>query len=320
MRQMLDIIIPHWNEPFSTGKTLFDMLAMQKGADFEQIRVLLIHDGSDPFPDETFSGYPYQVEQHCIPHSGVSAARNRGLELAKAKWVTFCDFDDYYSDLYAMKIIQSVLDDEEHDLLWNPIWMEDMRYGKLAVFPLTKFNMIFVHNKYMRLDFIRANGLKFNEDLQYSEDSSFLAVMNVMLEQERIGKIASPMPLYTWSYRPGSCTADREKQKRNIEHLFDANRFISMEFERLNCQDASLMKYRAVCDAYFCLTGADTDQDTELEQRVLAFWKANREEIGKCAKGDLVRVFESSERNHRRRGENLSKRPTLAEWLKGLER
>lgn len=312
---MLDFIVPHYNEPWETGKAFFEMLAMQKGVDFEQIRVLLIHDGTVAFSDDLFKPFPYEVVQYCVPHKGVSAARNFGMDKAEAKWVCFCDFDDHYSDVYALKMVLDLLGTDDFDLLWNPIWMEDFNNGSLRIYPLTRFNMIFVHNKYMRLDFLRANELRFNEELSYSEDSSFLAVMNILLEQRRIGEIKTPCPLYTWAYRKGSCTTDEGNRKRNIEHLFNANRWIALQFERLNYKDAPLMKFRAICDAYFCLHSEDCPQ-TDLEKTVADYWKVSKDEIEACSPNDLTDVMMASKRNSR----TNVKEPKIMNWLKGLEK
>lgn len=314
---MLDFIVPHYNEPWSVGKPFFDMLAMQKGIDFDDIRVLLIHDGSDMFPEKTFNKYPYKVEQHRIAHKGVSAARNFGIDLATAKWVSFCDFDDSYTDIYALKMILDLLETDDYDMLWNPIYMEDMRNGRLVIYPLLKFNMIFVHNKYIRLDYLIEKGLRFNEDLAYSEDSAFLAILNVMLDHKRIGAIRSPAPLYTWAYRAGSCTTSEKNKLRNVQHLFNGNRYIAKSFEDIGYEDATLMKFRAVCDAYYALTSSDAPANCEdLKKQVANFWTANKSEIGKCDKVKLQKVMKSSHRNvDWKKG---VKRPSLSEWLKQI--
>lgn len=315
---LLDIVLTHYNESFDVGKLFFDMLAVQKGVDFSKIRVILVHDGSDFFPEENFSDYPYKVEQHRIAHKGVSAARNFGMDLATAKWLCFCDFDDYYTDVYALKLITESLKTSDFDLLWNPIYMEDYIDDEFVVYPLLKFNMIFVHNKYIRTDFLYETKLRFNESLSYSEDTAFLAILNIMLEENRIGKIKSPCPLYTWSYREGSCTTDDDNKPRNIEHLFNANIYISREMERLHYKDADLMKFRAICDVYMAATSRDAPKCDELLQRVARYWIENKSRIAKQSKKELQRVYNCSVGNNKFLRKSFD-RPSLGMWLKDIE-
>ena len=49
---MLDIIVTHYKEPFDVGKKLFDMIGLQRCVDLDQIRVLIVHDGSEAFQTE----------------------------------------------------------------------------------------------------------------------------------------------------------------------------------------------------------------------------------------------------------------------------
>ena len=311
---MLDIIMPHYDEPWFVGKPFFDMLAIQKGVDFSQIRVILVHDGKPGYANKVFAGYPFKVDQYSIDHGGVSAARNFGFEKATAEWITFCDFDDTYTNIYALKLIMESLD-ENYDLLWNPVYMEDVKDGKMRIFPLEKFNMVFVHNKYIRREFLIETGLKFNTNLQYAEDSAFLAILNIMLKQNKIGQIKTPEPLYVWAYRTGSCTTNLKNRERNIRHLFEANKYISEEMERLGYEDAVLMKFRAITDSYFSLTGKDAVDCEDLKKDVGEYWQKHRQEIGKANREKLMKVYKASYGNEKTSAKDED-RPTLAEWLK----
>ena len=43
---LLDIIVPHYKEPWEVGRPLFEMLALQRGVSFSDFRVILVNDGS----------------------------------------------------------------------------------------------------------------------------------------------------------------------------------------------------------------------------------------------------------------------------------
>ena len=70
----LDIIIPHYKEPWETCKYLFDTIATQRGIDFKDIRALVVNDGDCILSESAFCDYPYKVEYLVKEHGGVSAA------------------------------------------------------------------------------------------------------------------------------------------------------------------------------------------------------------------------------------------------------
>lgn len=310
---MLDIIMPHYNEPFDVGRPFFDMLALQRCVDFRQIRVILVHDGTTKFGKPMIVKYPFQIDQYVIEHKGVSAARNYGLEKATAEWVAFCDFDDAFVNAYALKLIFDSLN-PDFDLLWNPIFMEDFNHGKIKIYPYDKFNMVFVHNKYFRREFLLSTGLRFNENLQYAEDSAFLAVLNIHLKDGKVGEIKTPEPLYVWSYRPGSCTTDTKNTLRNVRHLFEANKYIAEEMVRLNYEQAPLMMFRAVTDAYVSASKSNIRHDKDFMMKVSEYWKEHRCEIGKMDRKKLSNVLSSSLKNKKLLASD-EKIPSFAEWI-----
>lgn len=321
MKQMLDIVIPHYNEPWETGRPFFDMLAMQKGIDFRQIRVLLIHDGPYQFPKDTFDRYPYKVEQHTIEHKGVSAARNKGLELAKATWVTFCDFDDSYFGMFSLKFVFDVLDTEKYDLLWGPFIVESVAdSGKLVLTANEPWNSVWVHNKYFRTKWLKELGMLFNENLNISEDSAFLAVLISQTNVKRVGKINSPYPLYTWCYREGSATTNKSHAYRNMVGQFFRNVYVCDQFREKGYDDADAMVARTMTDAYISLTRLDPPEGCdEMRKFVADFWKKNKAKVRKVSSEKLQKVMKASIKEGRDNGWLNDNRPKFADWLKELE-
>ena len=317
---MLDIIMPHYTEDWSIVKPYFDMLSCQKCADMSQIRVRIVHDGVKAFPKSYFSKMPFQVLQDCLPHGGVSAARNYGIEKADAKWITFCDCDDMFNSPYAMKFIFEVLGTEDYDMLWNEFVMENKETdGSMNLQVNRKFNMVWTHNKYYRLDFIREHGLRFNESLYMSEDSAFNAIVNLEIAHERIGHIKSPMPLYIWTFREGSVTLDKSRLLLNMEGHFDRNVYVYNEFVRRNYKDANLMAGRTLTDAYVNLTRKELPEGWEhFRQRVREWAIENRTVLRSLTNDEMQRVLKASKTESEAARFLNPDRPGLVEWYKAL--
>ena len=93
------IIIPVYNAEATLNKCV-DSVLMQQFANFE---VILVDDGSKDGSLQICEEYARKDSRVTVIHKengGVSSARNRGLEIAKGKWVTFVDSDDYLGNVF----------------------------------------------------------------------------------------------------------------------------------------------------------------------------------------------------------------------------
>jgi glycosyltransferase involved in cell wall biosynthesis len=317
----LEIIMPHYTEDWSIVRPFFDMLSCQKGVDFSQMRVHLIHDGTDPFPKKNFSHVPCQVVQTKLPHKGVSATRNYGIDHADAKWVCFCDCDDTYASIYALRFVFEVLGTNDYDILWGGFVMESYGPEGIQLQPHDKLDLVWIHNKYYRLDFIKDNHLRFCEDLYMSEDSAFNAIANILTPASRIGHIKAPAPLYVWCYREGSVTLDKSRLLKNMEGHFDRNLYVLDKFREYNYQDADLQAGRTLTDAYVNLTRTDLPDGWEhFRDRVREFIIKEADALNRIKKDDLYRVLHASESEAETGGYLNPDRPALTNWIRIITR
>ena len=250
---MLDIIVTHYKEPWQIGKKFFDMLGLQVAVNFDDIRVTLIHDGTDLFPDEYFSEYPYTVEQVRIDHAGVSAARNTGIERATQKWIQFCDFDDMYSNAFSLKTVLDVLDTDLYDVLWDDFWSVD-RLNDGWVINRRSENVVFVHGKVFRREYLMQSCLRFDTSLEFNEDCLFCTTALETLPCERIGKINTPFPFYVWCYTPKSTTSTQANWWRAYIGGYDRNRKVVELFKKCKPKERyQAMVARHIWDSYYML-------------------------------------------------------------------
>ncbi len=114
MRTTLSIIVPVYNSKQYLERCIKSILN-SRFVDFE---LLLIDDGSTDGSSEICDTYASSDERVFVTHtvnSGVSYARNIGLQKAKGKWITFIDSDDYIDDKY----LETLLIDGEEDFVWT---------------------------------------------------------------------------------------------------------------------------------------------------------------------------------------------------------
>ena len=292
---MLDIIVTHYNEPWRTGRKFFDMLGCQRGIKFSDIHVILVHDGTDAFPDEYFQRYPYTVQQYTIPHGGVSAARNYGLDKATDTWIEFCDFDDMYIHAYALKQILSVMD-QDVDYMWMPFYAEYVIDDKLYVKQQDE-NVVWIHGKYFRRQWLIDNNLRFPEGIHYSEDSAFCAIVNAVVKPDRRGKIHTEFPIYSWTYRPDSISTDPKNIVSNTSGFIDRNFYVVEEMQRRGIPH-QLMVGRMFADAYCAFHRDGISLPAE------EWWFAINalkylDDLHKNSTGDMLKVFAAARRTFR---------------------
>ena len=247
---LLDIIVPHAKEPWEVVRPFFDVINSQKGIDFNDFRVLLVHDGVAPFPERYFDG-PAHVEQMVVMKGGVSSARNWGLEHAKATWVNFSDCGDCYSSIFSLLMIFNVLKDEKakelYDVMWAPFYMSGG--NNLAEFK--NFNAVFIHNKYYNREFLMKKGIRFCERLYMSEDSAFNQLVRMETVDTRFGKIDTPYPMYSWCRREGSITMTKGNWLKITEGHFDRNVYVAEEYlKHGDKRRAILVVCRTLTDVY----------------------------------------------------------------------
>lgn len=93
------VIIPVYNAERTLRRCL-DSLLNQNRTDVE---IIAVNDGSADSSPEILAAYKDKyscISVFNIPDSGVSKARNTGIEAAEGKYILFVDSDDYVSDHY----------------------------------------------------------------------------------------------------------------------------------------------------------------------------------------------------------------------------
>lgn len=295
---LLDIIITHYKEPFETGKKLFDILALQRGISFDDFRVIVVEDGSENvIPDDCLAAYPYRIDHITIPHGGVSSARNAGMDYATAKWISFCDFDDVFSNIYALRDVLSLLPAEQYDMLHCELLTEDFTGEKeiLIVTP-KKARFVFIHGKYYRRQWLIDNGIRFDETMPFQEDSLFNAIVIAVADYRRIGEIKTVFPPYVWCRRNGSVTKDGRQDEAVLGHFIRNCKLCDFYYENLPKERLEDLVVRVTYDTYFMVksTRASAILKTQIQEDFCKFLQQYGEYYKKPDQNTLQQIEEIS--------------------------
>lgn len=196
----LDIIVPHYKEPWETCKYLFDTIATQRGMLFDDIRLIVVNDGDEAVLDESlWEDYPFKVTYIVKAHGGVSHTRNAGLVASDADYVMFCDIDDGFLNNYALHLVFSAMQ-EGVDFLCGAFIEEtwDLE-GNPIIHPHTR-DLTFMHGKAYRREFLIEHDLYFDPAMTLHEDGYFnMLVYSVVNKYGKLKYVDTPYYLWRWN-------------------------------------------------------------------------------------------------------------------------
>ena len=93
---LFSVVVPVYNGACSLAQTLDSVLQQT----WEAYEIIVVNDGSTDATGEIIDDYaqryPDRVQAYHQANAGVSAARNRGVTLARGTWVAFLDADDVF--------------------------------------------------------------------------------------------------------------------------------------------------------------------------------------------------------------------------------
>lgn len=186
MEKRASVIIPTYNCAGFIERAVKSVLNQT----YKEIDIIVVDDGSidntkeilEPYLKNNIIRYFYQR------NLGVSAARNKGLGLAKSEYVAFLDADDFWESTFIESMLFnkkkykiSVCDcsilyfEDKEKLIRRKHVIEKSENWEITFILKNHVDMIGTLSRCMfDLRYVRDNEIKFNEDLRYREDWDFL--------------------------------------------------------------------------------------------------------------------------------------------------
>ena len=259
------------------------------------IEILVLDDGSPAEHAATVDRYGSRdrVRVFHLPHGGVSAARNRGIAEAAARWITFVDSDDYVDSRTLQKIMNEI-DSYEGDVhlfgggfdsmgsvQYNTTFLQEGHdYGKdeqgkiaimesalaIGVLPETciqRFSYGAPYCKLFRRDFLIDNGLRFDEGVRFAEDTLFSlgvyrAAASIFYHEDTLYFYVNNSDSVTRRFRPG-ISKDMDIFFERVRAFLDDARLFA-PLERAYYLRAQLEAGRAFTREFFNPNNTDPDR------------------------------------------------------------
>lgn len=220
MSKRLQILVPHYKLPQEEMSNLLDMIYVQRGINFDDIGVIIANDGDLSVIDEEFLDYyrqKFDVEYHILPHAGVSATRNRLIDLATADFIMFCDDDDTFLSNRSLKILLDCTETHKSANVLRSRYKYEVRYGNETVLNDAGETEMYsnLHGMLLRREFLVKNNIRFYERINVHEDSVFNILLGSHLHYENQEEIIINSQTYIY------CHNDNSICKYNSDDKFD---------------------------------------------------------------------------------------------------
>ena len=199
----LSIIIPYYNTPDYTEE-LLNMLTPQVDRIKLNVEIIVVDDGSKkPFvyADKQI------VTIYRQDNAGVSAARNRGIEEAKGRYISFIDSDDLVAVNYVEKVLKAIETEPEAVYIsWRTLGSGWKYACNLSMTEFPAWNLC-VWNRILRRDII--GDVRFNEKKKVAEDADFLHQLKI----NKVERITD----YLYFYRTGHESLSKRYQSGELD-------------------------------------------------------------------------------------------------------
>lgn len=238
---LISVIIPVYNT-YDYVKRGIDSVLSQT---YKSIELIMVDDGSTDGSKELLDHIHEINPQIIVVHqnnSGVSVARNRGLDLISGKYVCFLDSDDWLTD-DAIEFLYEQIKEKDKTVSACDRNFVEIKNGNLEVkrqrdseAPIylsatqalletgtVKLNLQSACYKLFPVSLINGKEhIRFNEEISHGEDGLF--VFDILCRAE--GIVFSPEPKWNILTRPGSATTS-DFSSRMLTALWAVDKMIS---------------------------------------------------------------------------------------------
>ena len=277
MDAIISIIIPVYN----TESYLRECLDSVKNQSMSEIEIICVDDGSTDSSGAILDEYARLDERFVVihqPNAGQSAARNKGIDISRGKYVCFLDADDWYESECCQTLYETA---EKFNNEFVTAAFREIG-GKKQILPLKNSNAVYVDDmdkycfithvqftiwgKLYRKDFIEKHNIRFLEGVCY-EDNHF------SIKAALCAKEVRHIPNVLYNYRIGTGYSKDPKQVRKRMTVIEMEKYLLDDiFQSATISDElrnTLYNKKLKTYSHFYRRIATPDLKAECRQRIL---------------------------------------------------
>lgn len=188
---LLSIIVPIYNTGKYIGKCLESLTA--QNLSLEKYEIICINDGSTDNSCVIVESYAKKFSNIRFvsqENKGVSAARNKGIHLAKGKYIWFVDSDDFIKSNVLAQIAGILIDGDCDRLTLLPFAFRDNEENDIPIEVTAEMYSVtykdWLWTQIFKTNLIVDNHIRFDEEVSYAEDSLFvLQITHLLINRKK---------------------------------------------------------------------------------------------------------------------------------------
>ena len=186
MSELVSVIMPVYNVERFLKKSLTSILNQT----YNNLEIILVDDGSPDNSGKICDKFAEKDERIVVIHKkngGVSSARNEGLKVAKGKYVTFADSDDWLADNAVELMVKKIESDDSDFCMGSYVMIGATRNSEASIkddctFSVNQSEKLthYIQKlrspwcKLFKKEIIKEHGIEFPLGITYGEDAIFV--------------------------------------------------------------------------------------------------------------------------------------------------
>ena len=230
------VVIPTYNPKIYIGRL---MKSIATNECIDDVEIIVSDDvSSEPFDDvlEPFSNLNI-VRIANKEHTGFPRyGRQHGLEVAKGKWITFADQDDYFLANALDHMKECIIKENMHNFIVSDFIEESVETGKRI---RRKGRSGWTHGKFYEKEFMTKYGISYDY-VKYCEDINLSTKIDCVCIANHVKSHEYPNQVYVWGRRKDSLS-DAEYFKKSMPDYIKATLGVIINFVEQYITDKDLI-------------------------------------------------------------------------------
>lgn len=124
-KKLVSVIIPTYNRENWVKEAVNSILAQS----YPHYELIVVDDGSDDNTGKIFDPVKSKIKYISQPHSGPSAARNKGINVSSGEWIAFLDSDDLWKREKLKKQMETLQEKTRFKVCYTEeIWIRNGKF------------------------------------------------------------------------------------------------------------------------------------------------------------------------------------------------
>lgn len=245
---LVSIVVPVYN----LEKFIDRCLSSIENQTYNNIEIIVVDDGSTDLSYQIIN--KHLIKEHRMKYvkqenNGVSSARNRGIMIAKGKYITFIDGDDYVSPTMIESLLNTATNGN-FDIVYclfstglvvnnkKPLANNYIKSILVGEIQRSACGILF------DLELIKRESLLFDKELTYGEDMLF-SIHALLLTNKNVGLVSEKY--YIVEERQGSAI-----RTMNLNH-YDKIELLAFKLEEAFEKSGVKLKFKTLLEQYYLL-------------------------------------------------------------------